>query len=764
MDYIGSLIVHPVTVWVVASLLTIWAIWSGGNAAVKLKRLHHSIRQAHARINQAADSLNFARDYEAISSDLLAIRFLGPRWREFRETLIVPSLPERPIRATAPAEDYFNLSLYAEARIDQRYHAVLPNLLVGAGLLFTFFGLAVALKLAGGMVAEGISQTQRNMELQRLLDTASFKFITSLFGLLLSICYALFWRKGCLRPTERLLSAFLADLEARIPLRTPTAAQEETNDIAQRQLTQLETFSNDLAVSMATALDGALDQRLGDHIGPLTRAMEKLAKGMATQNQDAVGKMLDAFLQRLHGGAGDKMEEVADRLGKLGDSLQGLRDGLQDTAARMADSAEMMARRMGEGAEEALSRITNQMGGLLDALRQVTEQTRSAGANAGRDMAERIEQAARGFEAAAKTVAETLAQATQDLQRRLTTEAEAGSERLSSQFERMIKELQALAEASRQTGDQVLSALAERIAAAASGFETSAGRIAEALMQSATTTGATLGKGAEDAVQRIVAATEGMRTELQAMLAEFRATLGGAGEALRQGGAEGASALTNSLGGAGQDLAHSIAGAAASLREAGDASSAALRQGGETAGARMDQAASGIGSRTADLAREILALTEAAGQLPIKVAELQRAVGEATPPLVGSAADLRAAGEAARGSVQPLREAGQSVTAAVEQINGAAQRLQTTEASAQTLAQALTGAMQRFEGIDRELGRVVDRLQTGLQGFAAEVSRFVKGTDENMAKAVTHLDSAIRQLEDALDDHSPKQPPPARLR
>ena len=89
-------------------------------------------------------------------------------------------------------------------------------------------------------------------------------------------------------------------------------------------------------------------------------------------------------------------------------------------------------------------------------------------------------------------------------------------------------------------------------------------------------------------MQRIAAATEGMRTELQAMLAEFGTTLGGAGDMLRQGGAAGAAAFTTSLGGAGQDLAQSVAGAASVLREVGDATSAALRQGGESAGARLD--------------------------------------------------------------------------------------------------------------------------------------------------------------------------------
>ena len=109
--------------------------------------------------------------------------------------------------------------------------------------------------------------------------------------------------------------------------------------------------------------------------------------------------------------------------------------------------------------------------------------------------------------------------------------------------------------------------------------------------------------------------------------------------------------------------------------------------------------------------------------------------------------------------MQPLREVGQSVTAAIEQINGAAQRLQGAEAGAQTLAQALTTAAQRFDGLDRELGKVVDRLTEGLQNFTQQISKFVSGTDQNMAKAATQLHGAIAELTDVLDDH--RRPPKA---
>ena len=159
MGYARSVIVHPATIWVVVAVLIVWALWSGGQAARATARLTGSLRQARTRIAQETDAIRFAERFETIASELLQVPYVGPRWRQYRETLVIPVAPGRPIRSTAHAEQWFDLSLCADAGLDQRYHTALPNLLVGAGLLFTFFGLAVALSVAGEIVAEGISQT-----------------------------------------------------------------------------------------------------------------------------------------------------------------------------------------------------------------------------------------------------------------------------------------------------------------------------------------------------------------------------------------------------------------------------------------------------------------------------------------------------------------------------------------------------------------------------------------------------------------------------
>ena len=91
--------------------------------------------------------------------------------------------------------------------------------------------------------------------------------------------------------------------------------------------------------------------------------MEKLASRTTDDNQAAMQSMLESFLQRLQGGAGDNLNEVARTLGNLGMRLDAMQAGLREASSRMVQSAEAMATRMGEGAEAALGRLTDQLGG-----------------------------------------------------------------------------------------------------------------------------------------------------------------------------------------------------------------------------------------------------------------------------------------------------------------------------------------------------------------------------------------------------------------
>ena len=750
MASIAPIIAHPIMIGVVAGGLVLWAAWSGIQLQTQASRLIRALREASGQLAGAANASAFTSQYEAISDRLAASRVLGATWRAWRETLVLPVRPNRPVRATERPEAWFDIGLMNSPAVgsDLRYHAALPNLLVGAGLLFTFLGLAVALSSASAIVTG--DQNTRSKALETLLDAASFKFITSVVGLFLSIGYALF-RKRKLRSVEAELAAWCGALEERIPTVTALSLQQEANELLQAQATQMEAFTNELAVSIGTALDTAFDKRLGEHIGPLAEALEKLASGLDTRSENSVERMLDAFLERLQGGTGDKMSAVAETLAGLATSLSGMKDGLRDAGQRMADAADGMTRRMGEGAEAALATVTGQMSGVAETLREVATQTRTAGASAGQELATRIEAAARGFEQSARTVAETLGSAAQALERKMGEEASASARRLQERLELMVSELKTLAEDNRRTGGAALDALAERIGAAASGFEATATRIGEVLQRSASETGGTLGKGAEDAVQRIASATEGMRTELVAMLAQLRGTMGEAGDALRDGTQAGATALRESMGAAGSSLAGSITKVADDLRQAGQTAGGALRDGGEAAGGRMDEAGRSIGSRADVLARSALEIDERLKGLVERIGELEAATSGAARPLTAAAADLRASAELTRSAAQPLAETAQQARLLIEQVAGVMQRVEAVHVNASKLTTSIEEAARRFEGVDRNLAGVLTQMQTGLGGFTRQIATFVKETDNNLAKAATQLGAAIKGLEEALD-------------
>lgn len=729
MGFVAPVIVNPITVWCVVAFLVLWAVASAIPFWLGTVRLQRALRAAERTLAQTDGPLSFAEKFESIRLDLAASKVVGDRWREYCETLVLPDKPRRPIRSTWRASDYFNLLLYRVpyVGIDLRYHAALPNLLVGAGLLFTFLGLAAALYSAGNVVSG--DSAARSVALKTLLDTASFKFITSLVGLFLSIAYSLL-RKHFLKKIDRSLDRFISILEARVPLVTPALLQHEANVLLDRQLAQLETFSNQLAVNIGEVFDRAFDQRLGEHIAPLTEAMQLLASNMSMRNEGALKSMLDSFVEKLQGGTGDQMSKVSDSLSSLGDRLEGLQTGLGEAAVRMSQSADAMATRMGEGAEAALARITNELSGLATSLRATAEQTRSAGADAGRELASRLETAAVGFEHAAQGIAETLSRAAAALADNMGRQSEENSSRLATQVGEMV----------------------DRIAASSAGFEQMAGRVATALESAASATGGALGKGAEDAVARIAIATEGMRSELQAMLVEFRTTLGRASEDLRAGGAAGAASFRDGIGEAGASLASSISSAADRLAQAGNTTASSIERGGATAGETIGKAGGVFGDRALALGAQTDRVTQATQSVVVQMAEFERATNAASGPLVAVSANLKAAGETARSNLDLVAQASQAIARSLDQIAGAAQRLETVGTSAGRLSESLNGAAQRFEGVDRDLAKTLDVLKGGLQTFTHDISEAVEKTDLNLAKAANQLGALVRSLNDAIED------------
>jgi hypothetical protein len=730
-----------------AELFGNWLVIGGLSIAILLWatiaafRMHVGVRRFCRAIDEARSGLaatprrarDFAASYEAVSASLQDAPIVGPAWRDWSATVITPDAAGVPVRSTNRPYTYFSLDLLRYCRINPRLHAVMPNLLVGVGLLLTFAGLAIALSAAGGIADQSVSATARQSGLKNLLDVASAKFVTSLVGLLCSLGYTIF-RGSELDKAERALDNFLAALEERIPLATSATLQAEGNALLEESLKVQGQFATELAINIGGRLDSALDQRLGEHIGPLREAIEKLSEGIGTKSEDTLRSLLEQFRTMLQGSAESHMKELADALAGTSNAMEQIRGGLADAASRMAAAADQIAEQMGRNAEQAMARITQQMEGLVGELRTLAEQSRSAGNDAMAQAAARIAEAGESFGSAARAIATSLEQTVNGITERLGGEAEAATRRMTDELTKAIAAMRDLADQNRSAGDEATKAMADRIGQAAAGFERSAAQVAEALTS-----------GAGDAANRLTAAVEELHDHFVRLTGDLAGNLETAGSQFAQQGRDGAAAL-----------AEAAQAAASALRSGGEASGDSLRTGGADASRGLQAAAGDLATPLRELGQRIGSLQTEALELGKSLSAMRQAAIEATTPLRGATADLVKLGESGQKTAANFALASQRIAPLADAVSGAMQQLAEAERRLGALSENLDSALGGFKDLDASLGRVFADLREGLGGFAAQVTRFVTEANKEMAQAVTTLNGAVTELAEVYQDTGPR--------
>jgi len=157
------------TAWGVLVLLGYFAI-SSVTLYLAVKKIARSLRRVMETFSAAA-----------IASD----DFLGEPWERYAHTFLVED--GRPRKTYEDAEDYFNEQSLIGARLNLRYWYAVPATLVGMGILGTFFGLTF------GISSFGVDSTEMiRHSIATLLSGMSTAFVTSLWGMLLSIVFGWF--------------------------------------------------------------------------------------------------------------------------------------------------------------------------------------------------------------------------------------------------------------------------------------------------------------------------------------------------------------------------------------------------------------------------------------------------------------------------------------------------------------------------------------------------------------------------------------------
>ncbi len=290
---------------------------------------------------------SFRQAYNEIDAAMGRHGFLRHGWQEFVETLHIDRDPStNPVRNTKRPGLYLNI----DASESLHFLRSVPNYFVGFGLLFTFIGLAAAIYFASaGVASTDVRQAQES--LQKLLDAATFKFLTSITGLAASLILSLTYRV-----LAQLLQAQFTSLCEALEKGMSFAPQESISLDILAELgehsTQLKRFNTDFAI----AVGDAVSQRMQESLNTLTAAINSMAKNMGTANQDALDKMTRDFGKTLQGAAGTEMKALTKSLIEIKNSLDTVVERIEQTSknfsTRMDESTQQLENHLNSAGNE----------------------------------------------------------------------------------------------------------------------------------------------------------------------------------------------------------------------------------------------------------------------------------------------------------------------------------------------------------------------------------------------------------------------------
>lgn len=301
-------------------------------------------------------------------------------WSEFGETLIYPE-PSRAgdggvLRNTVRPSAYFNVQATVEAGFHLPFWQALPNYFVGFGLLCTFLGLVSGLHFAAGGVAD-VDVDKARASLKLLLESATFKFLTSIAGVLASLGLSVFVRTQT-QALQGVLDRFCIALEKRLTFVAPEWVALEQLREQQKLTLAMERFNTDFAAQLADALEQRMTKALTTPEGKnvFVAAIEGLGdtfKGNAGQmGKDVSDSVVSGISEPLailtqamtdltsaSSGAVDRVNEFSNTYSlKITQATERFEQGIKAAADEIKAAAEAAGKSVLEGAVAAGNTFT----------------------------------------------------------------------------------------------------------------------------------------------------------------------------------------------------------------------------------------------------------------------------------------------------------------------------------------------------------------------------------------------------------------------
>ena len=335
-----------VLIYVLVSWVAAHSVLRAAVGAVKLA----------AGANEGERRIAFVSAYPRIDQRLFKLRRLSHAWREFRETLILPTTGETErgaiiISNSARPQVFFNSS---SLRMNFAFLRHVPNIFVGLGLLGTFLGLIAALTAAIGTFDAGSSGEQG--AILTLLKTASAKFYVSAAALAVSIILTVVLRVSS-SLTTRGIAAFNNLLEERLLFATAESIAGQQLDALKEQSLQLRTFNTDLAMTIGRSIREAVSESNGvlvNQLEGIAATFSQLVEASRQGAGEAVSRVVDSTVTAV-------LQETTTAIRTISESLTSLPSRLEAAANSLKDAGQTASNRQIEIADEMRQQVSDTM-------------------------------------------------------------------------------------------------------------------------------------------------------------------------------------------------------------------------------------------------------------------------------------------------------------------------------------------------------------------------------------------------------------------
>jgi hypothetical protein len=227
------------------------------------------------------------------------VSFLGKAIQnEWRAYLMNAEMMD-PFGQPCSVEEHINEDTVIHIPGSSQFADVVPGLFTSLGILGTFIGLVMGLN--------GISMSEMEITINRLISGLGVAFFTSIAGLACSLTFNIIYRIISGR-ARKSIDVFVEDFYKYASTRPVDAANQLVS--LQQQVMSLQNFTADLGKQ----LSGEIEKAVARALAPVAVSMDKFLEGTTRQQLEGVRHIVNQFVMAMD-------QSLSGQLRKLGEAI-----------------------------------------------------------------------------------------------------------------------------------------------------------------------------------------------------------------------------------------------------------------------------------------------------------------------------------------------------------------------------------------------------------------------------------------------------------